>query len=44
MKMTSVHCSKVATIYEEEKPPPGMKEMEREIIRSPPSHPAMIRP
>lgn len=25
MKMTSVHCSKVATIYEEEKPPPSRR-------------------
>lgn len=33
MKMTSVHCSKVATVYEEEKPPSRVKEMEREIIR-----------
>lgn len=31
--MTSVHCSKVATVYEEEKPPSRVKEMEREIIR-----------
>lgn len=26
MKMTSVHCSKVATIYEEEKPPPSRRD------------------